>query len=52
MSISRDDLRRDILHILNEEWADGTNSEITYMILDRVDEYVEEAKQDYPEGDE
>jgi len=40
MTISRDDLRRDILQILNEEWADGTNSEIAYMILDKVDEYI------------
>ena len=46
MTISRDDLRRDILQILNEEWADGTNSEITYMILDKVDEYIKEVKSD------
>jgi len=44
MSISRDDLRRNILQILNEEWANGTNSEITYMILDKVDKYFKEAK--------
>ena len=46
MSMNRDDLRRGILQILNEEWADGTNSEITYMILDKVDEYIEEVKSD------
>ena len=46
MSMNRDDLRRGILQILNEEWADGTNSEIVYMILDKVDEYIKEAKGD------
>jgi len=35
-------LLKNILQILKQDWANGTDKETAYLILDEVDKYVEE----------
>ena len=40
--MDRDILLRNILQILKEEWANNTDRETAYLILDEVDKYINE----------
>ena len=44
--MDRDILLKNIVQILHENWADSTDKETAYLILDKVDEYMDKkAKQ-------
>ena len=39
--MDRDILLKNIVQILHENWADSTDKETAYLILDKVDEYID-----------